>query len=477
MKKRIWIVLAVALLACMALIAGCANQQGNPTSGIGTTLTQSICQLQGHTWQEATCVQPKACKICGVTEGAALGHTWKDATCTEAKTCEICAATEGEALGHTWQDATCTEAKVCKTCAASEGEALGHAWQDATCTEAKTCKTCAVTEGEALGHSWQDATCTAPKTCGLCGQTEGEVLAHSWQSATCQRPETCAGCGLTRGEKTDHQWKNPTCSKGQSCKYCGVTTGDALGHVWKEATCTTAKTCSTCGATSGSPLGHDLDENSGETTKLCKTCGQWITLKYIALTIDDGPSGQITDTLLEGLEARGAHATFFICGYRIRSFRAYPQKILDGGHEIGLHTDSHATLTKLDSDGVRKELEGMMGLLPEGYRVTLMRPPGGAYNNTVKAVCLDMGLSIIMWSVDPKDWATNDVDLIVSRIVNGASDGAIILMHDLKSSSVQAALKAIDKLQAQGYVFVTVSELAEIQGKTLEPGKVYSSVR
>lgn len=38
---------------------------------------------------------------------------------------------------------------------------------------------------------------------------------------------------------------------------------------------------------------------------------------YIALTFDDGPSGAITTTLLDGLKARNAHATFFLCNYRL----------------------------------------------------------------------------------------------------------------------------------------------------------------
>lgn len=354
---------------------------------------------------------------------------------------------------------------------------MGHDWLDASCDAPKTCNSCGMTEGEAVGHTWLDATCTQLQTCASCGQTEGQILEHDWQAATCMAPKTCAGCGKTEGDITDHQWKKASCSKPKTCTTCGKTSGSALGHSWKEATCTTAKKCTSCGATAGDPLGHDFEESTDGKTKLCKSCGETVTIKYIAITFDDGPSGSITKTLLEGLEKRGARATFFLCGYRIKSFKSYPQLILDYGHEIGLHTDNHANLTKLDDDGIRQELEGMLDLLPEGYQVTLMRPPGGSCNAAVKRVCLDMGLSIVMWSVDPKDWATNDVDTIVQRIVNGASHGGIILMHDLKSSSVTAALSAISLLQAQGYEFVTVSELAQIMGKTLEPGQVYYSLK
>ncbi len=465
MKKYLWF-----LLALLVLLAGCAAMPE-------TTQSLSSCQIQGHTWQEASCITAKTCTVCGETEGETLGHTWQEATCAEPKICTRCAVTEGEALGHAWQEATCTEPKICTRCAVTEGEALGHAWQEATCAEPKICTRCAVTEGEALGHAWQEATCTSPKTCTACGVTEGEVLDHTWQAATCQAPKTCIGCGKTEGNVTEHRWKDPTCGKPATCALCGKTSGSALGHAWKDATCTKAKKCTTCGATSGDPLGHDFAESTDGKTKLCNICGELVTIKYISITFDDGPSGKVTQKLLDGLRERDAKATFFICGYRIKSYKSYPQLILDGGHEIGLHTANHENLTKLDKEGIRQELEGMLDQLPEGYQVRLMRPPGGSYNNSVKAVCLDMGLSIIMWSVDPQDWATNDVDTIVSRILRGASEGSIILMHDLKSSSVTAAMKAIDKLQALGYEFVTVSELAQIMGKTLEPGQVYYSIK
>ena len=127
-------------------------------------LTQYTVPALGHTWTAATCDSPKACSVCGDTEGEELGHTWTDATCTTAKTCSVCSATEGEALGHTWTDATCTAPKTCSVCGATEGEALGHTWTNATCTAPKTCSVCGATEGEALGHSYGDWTVTKEAT-------------------------------------------------------------------------------------------------------------------------------------------------------------------------------------------------------------------------------------------------------------------------------------------------------------------------
>ena len=473
MRKRIWTLVATVLvLGALLLCLGCTRETAD-TAGM-TQDTRTVCQIQGHQWTDADCLKPQICALCGESSGNPLGHDLLPATCTEPAVCNRCGETVGQALSHDMQVADCEHPAYCSRCDYTEAEALGHAYLPATCTEPETCTRCGMTRGEVADHVWQDATCDAPKTCSSCGQTEGEK--HDWAKATCAAPKTCIHCGRTEGGLTDHKWKKATCEKPRTCTVCGETTGEVLGHEWKAATCVAAKTCTKCGKTSGTALGHDFAPSTDGETKTCYTCGETVKIKCVAITFDDGPSGKVTKSLLEGLAALDAKATFFICGYRIESFPKYPQYILDYGHEIGLHTYNHATLTKLDADGVRKELLSMIPLLPEGHSVTLMRPPGGAYNATTKQVCEELGMSIIMWSVDPKDWATNDVDTIVNRIVNGVSNGSIILMHDLKKSSVQAALKAIEILQGQGYEFVTVSELAAIQGKPLKPGKVYNSL-
>ena len=330
--------------------------------------------------------------------------------------------------------------------------------------------------GERRGKEWPAATCAEPEICSNCSETQGEVLGHDWLAANCSQPETCSICGQTQGETTSHTWKNATCSDPKTCSVCGKTSGSALGHTWQEATCITAKTCSVCGRTSGSALGHQFQDNEDDSDKLCTICGRSVTTKYVALTFDDGPSGNLTLKLLAGLEERGVKSTFFVCGYRVKSYPDLPQIVLDYGHELALHTNTHANLTELSADEIEKELQKTIDLLPEGYHVTLMRPPGGNYNSTVKQVCKEMGLSIILWSLDTRDWATDDVDKVVNKIVNNVKDGDVILMHELKSSSIEAALKAIDILKNQGYEFVTVSQLAAIQEMQLEAGKVYTDL-
>ena len=82
-------------------------------------------------------------------------------------------------------------------------------------------------------------------------------------------------------------------------------------------------------------------------------------------------------------------------------------------------------------------------------------------------------LGVLSWSVDPKDWACDDAGQIRCSVVQAVKDGDVILLHDMSDSSVEAALKIVDELKAQGFRFVTVSELARRKGVTIKPGKIY----
>ncbi len=212
---------------------------------------------------------------------------------------------------------------------------------------------------------------------------------------------------------------------------------------------------------------------------------------YVALTFDDGPTGATgpypngyTATLLDELKKRNVHATFFMCGYRIKDFNSHMTRYIEEGHELGNHTMDHpdARLTHLDAESVRKQVEDNSALIESytGHRPTVMRPVGGGVNDTVKEQMKALGLPIINWNVDTEDWKTrNDADSVKNRIISQVEDGDIVLMHDIWEGTLPGVLAAIDELQSRTdktYAFVTVSELAAVKGITLEPGTVYSDL-
>lgn len=193
---------------------------------------------------------------------------------------------------------------------------------------------------------------------------------------------------------------------------------------------------------------------------------------YVALTFDDGPSGRFTRRLLDGLQARDVKATFLLCGYRVEVYPKEAARIAAEGHEIGIHGYSHDPMCDMVEAQVMSEIRKTAALLPGD--AVFLRPPGGKYNEATIAAAEKAGLAILSWSLDPKDWAIRDVAAITDRVVEKAKDGDVILLHDMSDSSVTAALGIIDRLEAKGFRFVTVSELAKIKGVTLEPGDVYT---
>ena len=196
--------------------------------------------------------------------------------------------------------------------------------------------------------------------------------------------------------------------------------------------------------------------------------------KYIALTFDDGPSGRYTQTLLDGLKLRGAKATFLLCGYRIKDYPDLAQRILDEGHEIGYHGYTHDPMKTMSRRQIAQELMDTQALLPQGCRPAFLRPPGGFRSDAVTQVAEARGLAILHWSVDPHDWKIHDKQAIEQAVLNQVKDGDIILLHDMSSRSVEAALDIVDALTDQDYEFVTVSELARLRGIRPKPGTVYA---
>jgi len=195
--------------------------------------------------------------------------------------------------------------------------------------------------------------------------------------------------------------------------------------------------------------------------------------KYVALTFDDGPSGKYTRALLDGLYDRGAKATFLLCGYRLRDYPDIAQRIFDEGHEIGLHGYSHKNMQNLSRRDIAAELMDTQALLPDGCHPAFFRPPGGLYSDAVIQVAQARGLAILHWSVDPHDWEVHNRQAIENAVLKQVKDGDIILLHDMSTASVDAALDIVDALLKQDYEFVTVSELARLRGLRPKGGTVY----
>ena len=175
------------------------------------------------------------------------------------------------------------------------------------------------------------------------------------------------------------------------------------------------------------------------------------------MTFDDGPS-IYTEELLDGLKERGVQATFFVIG---KSAEQYPDIIKredQEGHLVGNHTYNHVEITKMSDEKAKEEIEKTNMLLKEllNKEIEYVRPPFGLWQKKLEK---EMDVIPVMWTVDPLDWTTENVDEIVNKVVTEAEENDIILLHDCYKSSVQAAFRIVDLLQKKGFEFVTVDEL------------------
>ncbi len=196
--------------------------------------------------------------------------------------------------------------------------------------------------------------------------------------------------------------------------------------------------------------------------------------KYVALTFDDGPIAATTGPLLDGLKERGARATFFVVGGFIPWNGELLLRMAEEGHQIGQHTYSHVVLEEQSDRTVRRELQQTEQLLQEllGEGDYWLRPPYGRIAERQYSLA---ETPLITWTVDPEDWRLLDAEKVRDAVLREVESGDVILMHDIYESSVEAALMIVDELQRQGYRFVTVRELMELQGVTPGAGELYRS--
>lgn len=170
------------------------------------------------------------------------------------------------------------------------------------------------------------------------------------------------------------------------------------------------------------------------------------------------------------LKAQNVPATFFVLGDQAVKYPSLVHREYAEGNEVGNHTWDHKDLSRLSAAAVQDEItRSADAIAATGVpRPTLVRPPYGAVDDTVRTVA---GAPFIMWRVDPEDWKYPDPARVADQIVGHAKPGRIVLSHDTHKTTVDATPAVIQRLKQQGYTFVTVSTL--MKGVGLRNGASY----
>jgi len=194
--------------------------------------------------------------------------------------------------------------------------------------------------------------------------------------------------------------------------------------------------------------------------------------KMIAFTYDDGPMRTQTTRLLNKLKELGVRGTFFVIGNRIEGEMDLVQREHDEGHAIAAHNWTHADVTKVSAKTIRTYRDKFDTALIKAIGIPSRydRVPYGLYPQMVKA---QAGWPYIQWSLDTYDWRGRSANNILSKIKKEATDGDIVLFHDIKDLSADIAGKVIPYLLEEGFMLVTIDELFARDGVTLENEQVY----
>jgi peptidoglycan/xylan/chitin deacetylase (PgdA/CDA1 family) len=193
--------------------------------------------------------------------------------------------------------------------------------------------------------------------------------------------------------------------------------------------------------------------------------------KVISLTIDDGPTSEITYKMLATLKEYEVTATFFVIGDQVRKFPAQAKAIHEAGHELANHSDGWgSTPAKSSLQTCSEEIRKITGSNP-----TLFRAPNVAYNDTLYNSCRELGLPLIdvsVWSFDYEN--SVDANKLKDNVLGATQSGSIINCHEYdKTASVFPDI--IKGLRNKGFWFLPLEQMAIYRGVKLEAGKKYNS--
>ena len=193
-------------------------------------------------------------------------------------------------------------------------------------------------------------------------------------------------------------------------------------------------------------------------------------IKEVALTFDDGPHPVWTPRLLDLLKSLDVHATFFYVGKMVDRYPDLVARAVIDGHEVANHTYDHISLRHMNEHQAFDELTDGANAIKRitGYAPRFFRPPGGFLSAAATKAAEAMHITPVMWTNNSKDFAYPPAWLLEYRLLKGDMKGAILLCHDGIPTTLQVLPDVVNRLKAQGYQFVTASEMAHhLQGTVM----------
>ncbi|WP_233624966.1 polysaccharide deacetylase family protein [Actinoplanes sp. ATCC 53533] len=178
----------------------------------------------------------------------------------------------------------------------------------------------------------------------------------------------------------------------------------------------------------------------------------------VSFTFDDGPNPADTLRLLDVLRRRHVRAVFCLVGDQVRAHPEVVRRIAAGGHVLCNHSLHHDDLSVLTPEQIRGDLAQTSALIRQAVphaRIPYFRAPYGSWGQSPQ-VSAELGMQPLGWRLAISDWEPPGTEVLVQRLRDGITPGAVVLMHDGggdRSQTVAAVDRVIPELRAQGWRF------------------------
>ncbi len=180
----------------------------------------------------------------------------------------------------------------------------------------------------------------------------------------------------------------------------------------------------------------------------------------IALTFDCAWGAEDMPSILDILRENNVKATFFVLGEWAEKFPEVIKRMVEEGHDVANHSDTHPHIASLTYENIKKEIKNANDKIEKltGKTNNLFRAPYGEYNDNVISAAEELGFYTIQWDVDSLDWKNLGSENILNRVLNRTKNGSIILMHNGTEDTANVLDKVIKGLKKKGFNFKPVSE-------------------
>lgn len=183
----------------------------------------------------------------------------------------------------------------------------------------------------------------------------------------------------------------------------------------------------------------------------------------MALTFHGAGDPRLATALLAEVERAAARVTVLAVGTWLEANPMMARRVLDGGHELGNHTQTHPALHRLDGAACYHEIDDCRQVLQRltGDPGRWFRPSGTPHATPLIAAAAGRAgyRTSLGYDVDPRDYADPGATAVRDRILSAVRPGSIVSLHLGHAGTVAALPEILGGLQAKGLRAVTVGAL------------------